>query len=118
MNNHLRAMQLDSHLIDVVATTMNFLGTAWLARQYVSDAVNHDTAAFLWEWVEVWRDDGLKTISFIAIGLFTLVGIPYTLKFLWAPVMDLYVAPWLGRRRGWMLNDVAASCSRQSFGGW
>ncbi|CAK0751505.1 muropeptide:H(+) symporter [Gammaproteobacteria bacterium] len=37
------------------------------------------------------------------IGLFTLVGLPYTLKFLWAPLMDRYVLPWLGRRRGWML---------------
>jgi MFS transporter, PAT family, beta-lactamase induction signal transducer AmpG len=37
------------------------------------------------------------------IGLFTLVGLPYTLKFLWAPVMDRFVPPWLGRRRGWMI---------------
>jgi PAT family beta-lactamase induction signal transducer AmpG len=37
------------------------------------------------------------------IGIFTLVGLPYTLKFLWAPLMDRLVPPWLGRRRGWML---------------
>src|SRR5438105_8467952 len=37
------------------------------------------------------------------IGIFTLVGLPYTLKFLWAPFMDRLVPPWLGRRRGWML---------------
>ncbi len=37
------------------------------------------------------------------IGWFTLAGLPYTLKFLWAPVMDRFVPPWLGRRRGWML---------------
>ncbi|HWP94917.1 MAG TPA: MFS transporter [Gammaproteobacteria bacterium] len=37
------------------------------------------------------------------IGVFSLVGLPYTLKFLWAPVMDRFVPPWLGRRRGWML---------------
>ncbi|HEU4684759.1 MAG TPA: MFS transporter, partial [Nitrospira sp.] len=36
-------------------------------------------------------------------GLFTLVGLPYTLKFLWAPLLDRIVPPWLGRRRGWML---------------
>ncbi|NJN69787.1 MAG: MFS transporter, partial [Nitrospira sp.] len=35
--------------------------------------------------------------------IFTLVGLPYTLKFLWAPVMDRVVPPWLGRRRGWMV---------------
>lgn len=37
------------------------------------------------------------------IGILTLVGLPYTLKFLWAPVMDRFVPPWLGRRRGWMI---------------
>jgi len=38
-----------------------------------------------------------------AIGLFALVGLPYTLKFLWSPLMDRFVPPRLGRRRGWML---------------
>jgi PAT family beta-lactamase induction signal transducer AmpG len=37
------------------------------------------------------------------IGLFSLVGLPYTWKFLWAPLMDRYVPPWLGRRRGWIV---------------
>lgn len=37
------------------------------------------------------------------IGLFTLVGVPYIFKFLWAPLMDRYVPPFLGRRRGWAL---------------
>ncbi len=37
------------------------------------------------------------------IGLFALVGIPYTLKFVWAPVFDRFVPPFLGRRRGWLL---------------
>jgi MFS transporter, PAT family, beta-lactamase induction signal transducer AmpG len=37
------------------------------------------------------------------IGLFALVGLPYTLKFLWAPVMDRFTPPLFGRRRGWML---------------
>jgi PAT family beta-lactamase induction signal transducer AmpG len=36
------------------------------------------------------------------IGLFSLVGLPYTLKFLWAPVMDRYAPAFLGRRRGWV----------------
>lgn len=42
-----------------------------------------------------------------AIGLFSLVGLPYTLKFLWAPLLDRLPFPWLtrrmGRRRGWMM---------------
>ena len=42
-------------------------------------------------------------VSLVEIGLFSLVGIPYTWKFLWAPLMDRFVPPFLGRRRGWML---------------
>ncbi|MBX3343437.1 MAG: MFS transporter [Nitrospira sp.] len=42
-------------------------------------------------------------LDLTTIGLFAYVGLPYTLKFLWAPVMDRIVPPWLGRRRGWML---------------
>jgi PAT family beta-lactamase induction signal transducer AmpG len=37
------------------------------------------------------------------IGLFALVTFPYTWKFMWAPLMDRYIPPFLGRRRGWML---------------
>jgi MFS transporter, PAT family, beta-lactamase induction signal transducer AmpG len=55
------------------------------------------TAGTLQAWLTVGGVD-LKTI-----GIFTLVGLPYTLKFLWAPLMDRLVPPWLGRRRGWML---------------
>ncbi len=36
------------------------------------------------------------------IGAFALVGLPYTFKFLWSPLMDRFVPPWMGRRRGWM----------------
>ena len=41
------------------------------------------------------------------IGLFALVGTPYTIKFLWAPLIDALDVPLLsqrfGRRRGWLL---------------
>lgn len=37
------------------------------------------------------------------IGVFSLVGLPYTLKVLWAPLLDRFTPPWLGRRRGWIL---------------
>lgn len=37
------------------------------------------------------------------IGFMGLVGIPYTFKFLWAPLMDRFEPPWLGRRRGWLV---------------
>jgi PAT family beta-lactamase induction signal transducer AmpG len=37
------------------------------------------------------------------IGVFSLVALPYSLKFIWAPLMDRYSLPFLGRRRGWLL---------------
>src|SRR5271168_816124 len=37
------------------------------------------------------------------IGIFSLVGLPYLFKFLWAPLLDRYLPPILGRRRGWIL---------------
>jgi PAT family beta-lactamase induction signal transducer AmpG len=42
-------------------------------------------------------------VDLATIGLFSMVGLPYSLKFLWAPVLDRYVPPILGRRRGWLL---------------
>lgn len=42
-------------------------------------------------------------ISIVAIGFLGLVGQPYAFKFFWAPIMDRYIPPFLGRRRGWML---------------
>jgi PAT family beta-lactamase induction signal transducer AmpG len=37
------------------------------------------------------------------IGLMALVGLPYTLKFIWAPLLDRFTLSFLGRRRGWLL---------------
>ncbi len=37
------------------------------------------------------------------IGWLGLVSLPYSLKFIWAPLLDRFVPPFLGRRRGWML---------------
>jgi len=42
-------------------------------------------------------------VDLTLIGIFSLVGLPYTLKMLWAPLMDRFSLPWLGRRRGWVL---------------
>lgn len=38
-----------------------------------------------------------------SIAWVSLLGLPYLLKFVWAPLMDRYVPAWLGRRRGWLL---------------
>jgi PAT family beta-lactamase induction signal transducer AmpG len=42
-------------------------------------------------------------VDIATIGFLGLVGIPYTFKFLWAPLMDRFEPPWLGRRRGWLV---------------
>jgi len=42
-------------------------------------------------------------VDLATIGFFSLVTLPYSLKFVWAPLMDRYTPPFLGRRRGWVL---------------
>jgi PAT family beta-lactamase induction signal transducer AmpG len=53
----------------------------------------------------VWMTE--SQVDLRTIGLFALVGTPYTIKFLWAPLIDALDVPvlsrWLGRRRGWLL---------------
>jgi len=45
----------------------------------------------------------VEGVDLATIGLLGLVGLPYTWKFIWAPVLDRFVPPFLGRRRGWLL---------------
>ncbi len=53
----------------------------------------------------LWMAD--RGVDLGTIGLFSLVGLPYTIKFLWAPLVDALDVPWLsrrlGRRRGWLV---------------
>lgn len=57
-----------------------------------------------------------ENVDLKAIGLFALIQLPFTWKFLWAPFFDRYVPP-LGRRRGWLLlTQVALLCSIPAFG--
>jgi PAT family beta-lactamase induction signal transducer AmpG len=42
-------------------------------------------------------------VSLQSIAWFSLVGVPYTWKFVWAPFLDRYTLPWSGRRRAWMM---------------
>jgi MFS transporter, PAT family, beta-lactamase induction signal transducer AmpG len=44
-----------------------------------------------------------EQVSLRAVGAFALVSLPYNLKFLWAPALDRFGWPWLGRRRDWMI---------------
>ncbi len=54
------------------------------------------TSKTLQAWMSV------EGVNLGAIGLFSLVGLPYSLKFIWSPLLDRFVPPFLGRRRGWL----------------
>jgi PAT family beta-lactamase induction signal transducer AmpG len=62
--------------------------------------------------VQLWYKEA--GVDIVTIGLLGLVGTPYSLKFLWSPLLDWWVPPFLGRRRGWLLLTqvglVAALC--------
>jgi PAT family beta-lactamase induction signal transducer AmpG len=45
----------------------------------------------------------VEGLDLATIGFLSVVGLPYTFKFLWAPLMDRFELPWLGRRRGWLV---------------
>src|SRR5512145_1715180 len=45
----------------------------------------------------------VEGLDIATIGFLSLVGLPYTFKFLWAPLMDRFDLPLLGRRRGWLV---------------
>ncbi len=51
--------------------------------------------------LQAWMTE--QGVDLTVIGFFSLVGLPYTLKFLWAPIFDRFTLPFLGRRRGWIL---------------
>ena len=51
--------------------------------------------------LQAWMKE--KDIDLTWIGMITLVQLPYTWKFIWAPVLDRFTLPFLGRRRGWLL---------------
>ncbi len=51
---------------------------------------------------------GASGVDIATIGFMSLVGLPYTFKFLWAPLVDRFELPWLGRRRGWIVATQLA----------
>ena len=56
--------------------------------------------------LKAWMTD--EGLSLGTIGLFSFVTLPYSLKVFWAPLVDRYALPGLGRRRGWLLATQAA----------
>ncbi|CAN2039483.1 Anhydromuropeptide permease [Candidatus Magnetomoraceae bacterium gMMP-15] len=67
------------------------------------------TISVLQAWM---KEEG---VDLTVIGMMALVGLPYTLKFFWAPFLDRFTLPFLGRRRGWLL--VAQICLMISIAG-
>ncbi|MBD1834178.1 MFS transporter [Cyanobacteria bacterium FACHB-472] len=60
------------------------------------------TSKTLQAWMTV------ENVNLGAIGLFSLVGLPYSLKFIWSPLLDRFIPPFLGRRRGWLVLTQGA----------
>ncbi|MBD64549.1 MAG: AmpG family muropeptide MFS transporter [Halobacteriovoraceae bacterium] len=61
---------------------------------------------FLLQLIPAWLRS--EEVDLKTIGFFGLVLLPYSFKYLWAPFLDRYVPPFLGRRRGWMLISQVA----------
>jgi len=70
------------------------------------------TGSVLQAWM---KEEG---VDLGTIGLFALVGLPYTLKFLWAPLTDRFSPPLLGRRRGWLLGTQLLLMASIAALGW
>ena len=66
--------------------------------------------------LQAWMTD--EGVDLGTIGLFALVGLPYTLKFIWAPLTDRYCLPFFGRRRGWLISIQLALALSIAGLGW
>ncbi len=51
--------------------------------------------------LQAWMTD--EGVDLAAIGMLSLIGMPYVVKFLWAPLLDRFTLPFLSRRKGWMI---------------
>ncbi|HEX7991487.1 MAG TPA: MFS transporter [Stenotrophomonas sp.] len=67
------------------------------------------TGGAMQAWLTV---DGLDLVT---LGFLSLIGIPYTFKFLWAPLIDRFDLPVLGRRRGWIVLMLFALGAALTF---
>lgn len=56
---------------------------------------------FLVQLIPAWLRT--ENVDLKTIGFFGFVLLPYSFKYLWSPILDRYIPPFLGRRRGWML---------------
>jgi len=85
-------------------TTANFLNVIASRRMLVALVMGFSSGLPLLLTIGVlqaWMKDA--GVDLTVIGLMNLVQIPYTWKFMWAPLLDRYAIPFLGRRRGWLM---------------
>ena len=68
-----------------------------------------------WGILQAWMTE--KGVDLTWIGMIALVQIPYTWKVLWAPILDRFIPPFLGRRRGWLIiSQIALMVSIAGLG--
>lgn len=86
-----------------LALTMRSRRTAFVVLQSFSSGL---PLGLVWYAIPDWmRDIG---VDLRVVGLITLAQAPWAFKVLWSPLMDRYVPPFWGRRRGWMaITQVA-----------
>src|SRR6187549_2244769 len=92
-----------------VAAPRARFGTAALYRLLVVTVLGFASGlplALTGQAMQAWLS--LEGVDIATIGFLSLVGLPYTFKFLWAPLMDRFDLPLLGRRRGWMVLSQLA----------
>jgi MFS transporter, PAT family, beta-lactamase induction signal transducer AmpG len=95
--SHERLMAQPQSIISLAAVLFSKRMLITLVMGFASGLPLLLTGSVLQAWM---TDEG---VDLTTIGLFSVVGLPYTLKFLWAPLLDRYTPSLLGRRRGWLL---------------
>jgi PAT family beta-lactamase induction signal transducer AmpG len=60
------------------------------------------TSSTLQAWMTV------EKVDLTTVGMVSLLSVPYSFKFVIAPLMDRYIPPFLGRRRGWLVITQVA----------
>ena len=82
------------------------MGSPWTDRRLLHMAslslAGSLPLAIVWNTIPAWLADA--NLSVETIGIFSLAGLPWTLKFLWSPLMDRFSIPFAGRRKGWIVT--------------
>jgi MFS transporter, PAT family, beta-lactamase induction signal transducer AmpG len=87
--------------------SLKAVGTSWrLASVALLQFPSGLPLGLVWLAVPTWLTE--QGVDIKLVGLVTLSQAPWTFKFLWAPLLDRYPMPFLGRKRGWIVVCQAA----------